>query len=86
MRLGKNGPEKTKLTGITVLLAAVSAGLCQAQAGDTCQPSSLNIPEAKCPCVYPDHRSLLPVLAPDRPKSFCPDLSLAGLHHDEGSG
>ena len=55
-------------TRLTLLFAAIAGGLCQAQAPDACQPSSLNIPEAKYPCVYPDHRILLRVLAPDAQK------------------
>ena len=46
-----------KLAGLTLVLAAVGGSLCCAQVSDNCQPSSLNIPEAKCPCVYPDHRA-----------------------------
>jgi enterochelin esterase family protein len=40
------------------LLAVLSCGLCDAQTPDSCKPSALNIPEAKYPCVYPDHRAL----------------------------
>lgn len=43
------------------LLAALSCGLCLAQAPDSCEPSALNIPEAKYPCVYRDHRALFRV-------------------------
>jgi hypothetical protein len=51
-----------------VILAALSCGLCQAQPADDCKPSSLNIPEAKYPCVYSDHRATLRVIAPDAQK------------------
>jgi enterochelin esterase family protein len=51
-----------------LMLAALISGLCQAQTPDTCKPSALNIPEAKYPCVYPDHRVLFRVLAPDAQK------------------
>jgi hypothetical protein len=47
------------------LLAALSCRLSWAQVPDNCQPSALNIPEAKYPCVFPDHRALFRVLAPD---------------------
>ena len=60
--------QKNILAHVALLLVAASVGLCQAQAPDSCQPSSLNIPEAKYPCVYTDHRILLRVLAPDAQK------------------
>jgi enterochelin esterase-like enzyme len=50
------------------VIAVLSCGLCRAQAQDDCQRSSLNIPEAKYPCVYPDHRALFRVLAPEAQK------------------
>jgi enterochelin esterase-like enzyme len=50
------------------LIGALSCGLCRAEGMGECQPSSLNIPEAKYPCVYPDHRALFRVLAPDAQK------------------
>jgi hypothetical protein len=50
------------------LVAALSCGLGRAQVAGDCQPSSLNIPEAKYPCVYPDHRALFRVLAPEAQK------------------
>jgi enterochelin esterase family protein len=53
---------------IFILATLTTCGLCQGQAGDTCKPSALNIPEAKYPCVYPDHRALFRVLAPDAQK------------------
>jgi enterochelin esterase-like enzyme len=51
-----------------LLIAALSCGLCQAQVAGDCHPSSLNIPEAKYPCVYPDHRALFRVMAPEAQK------------------
>jgi enterochelin esterase family protein len=48
-----------------VILAAFSCGLSHAQSQDDCRPSALNIPEAKFPCIYPDHKALFRVLAPD---------------------
>src|SRR4029453_8711288 len=35
---------------------------------DDCVPSVLNIPEAKYPCLYADHRALFRVVAPDAQK------------------
>jgi enterochelin esterase-like enzyme len=49
------------------ILAALSCGLCWGQSDD-CQPSALNIPEAKFPCVYQDNRVLFGVNAPDAQK------------------
>jgi enterochelin esterase family protein len=39
-----------------------------AQTPGDCMPSSLNIPEARYPCVYPDNRVTFRVLAPDAQK------------------
>ena len=33
-----------------------------------CKPSTLNIPRAQYPCVYPDHRATFRVVAPDAQK------------------
>ena len=52
-----------------LILAALSCGLCWAQAAGDCKPSALNIPEAKYPCVYPDNRALFRVVAPDAQKA-----------------
>jgi len=66
-------PRKTSFENRAVLtplfaIAVLSCGLSHAQAQDNCQPSSLNIPEAKYPCVYPDHHALFRVLAPEAQK------------------
>jgi hypothetical protein len=50
------------------LFMSLCLASCWGQAADNCQPSALNIPEAKYPCVYPDHRVLFRVLAPDAQK------------------
>jgi enterochelin esterase-like enzyme len=50
------------------VLAAVGARPCSAQSAGDCVPSALNIPEAKYPCLYPDHRALFRVVAPDAQK------------------
>src|SRR5579863_1725799 len=48
-----------------VILAALSCGLCWGEVGGDCVPSALNVPAAKYPCVYPDHRAMFRVIAPD---------------------
>ena len=50
------------------LLALFGTRPAWAQSPDDCVPSTLNIPEAKYPCVYPDHRALFRVVAPDAQK------------------
>jgi enterochelin esterase-like enzyme len=50
------------------ILAAVSCAFCWGQAADECKPSSLNIPEAKYPCIYSDNRVLFRVIAPQAQK------------------
>ena len=47
-----------------LFLAAIVCGLCWGQA-DECRPSVLNVPGAKYPCVYPDHRAMFRVIAPN---------------------
>src|SRR5262245_58766483 len=50
------------------MLSAFGARPVSAQSADACVPSTLNIPEAKYPCVYPDRRALFRVVAPDAQK------------------
>ncbi len=52
----------------TLILALLSCGLCWAQPADDCKPNALNIAEAKYPCIYPDHRVLFRVNAPEAQK------------------
>ena len=53
---------------IAALCAVSSAPVARAQTPAECQPSSLNIPEAKYPCVYPDKRATFRVIAPNAEK------------------
>ena len=50
------------------VLAALGARPGWAQSADECVPSTLNIAEAKYPCLYSDHRALFRVVAPDAQK------------------
>jgi enterochelin esterase family protein len=49
----------------TLILAALSCGLCWGQAPPDCKPNPLNIPEAKYPCIFPDNRVMYRVIAPN---------------------
>jgi enterochelin esterase-like enzyme len=49
-------------------LALLASGVCWAQVPADCKPSSLNIPGAPFPCVFPDHRAMFRVAAPDAQK------------------
>jgi enterochelin esterase-like enzyme len=51
-----------------ITLALLGCGLCWGQATEECKPSTLNIPGAQYPCVYPDHRATFRVVAPDAQK------------------
>jgi len=51
-----------------VIVAVLSCGLCFGDAAGGCTPSVLNVPGAKYPCVYPDHRAMFRVIAPDAKK------------------
>ena len=53
-------------TIIMLLLFGCQLGF--GQATDECKPSTLNIPGAKYPCVYPDDRATFRVVAPDAQK------------------
>ena len=57
-----------RILGVMGVLAAFGAPPAWAQSTDDCVPSTLNIPEAKYPCVYPDRRALFRVVAPDAQK------------------
>lgn len=60
--------HKENLMKLTLVLAALSCGMCWGQAASDCKPSTLNIPEAKYPCVYADHSALFRVIAPNATK------------------
>jgi len=51
-----------------IVFAPLFSGLCWGQVTDECKPSSLNIPGATYPCVYPDGRATFRVVAPDAQK------------------
>src|ERR1035438_1455146 len=67
-----NSPVKVKrrliVKRIVTLLALLASGVCCAQPPADCKPSSLNIPGAPYPCVFPDHRAIFRVDAPDAQK------------------
>lgn len=60
-----------------VALVLFSGALCWGQATDECKPSSLNIPGAPYPCIYPDHRVAFQVTAPEAQKV---QVRLGGAH------
>jgi enterochelin esterase-like enzyme len=51
-----------------IVFAFLASGICWAQPPADCKPSSLNIPGAPYPCVFPDHRAMFRVAAPDAQK------------------
>jgi len=53
---------------VAALCAVSGAHVTWAQTPAECQPSSLNIAEAKYPCVYPDKRAHFRVIAPNAEK------------------
>jgi enterochelin esterase family protein len=57
--------------------AILACVVCQAQSTGDCKPSSLNIPGAPYPCVYPDRRVTFRVSAADAQKV---QLRLGGVH------
>ena len=61
----------------TLTFLLVCCGLTWCQVPDGCKPSSLNIPGAPYPCVYPDGRVAFRVAAPDAQKV---QVRLGGAH------
>ena len=61
----------------TVVWALLGCALGWGQANVACKPSSLNIPGAPYPCVYPDRRVTFRVAAPDAQKV---QVRLGGAH------
>ena len=61
--LRKRRPMKT-----AIILAFLASGICWAQPPADCKPSSLNIPGAPYPCVFPDRRAMFRVAAPNAQK------------------
>jgi enterochelin esterase-like enzyme len=53
---------------LTYMLLLLASGICWAQPPADCKPSSLNIPGAPYPCIFPDHRAMFRVAAPDAQK------------------
>ena len=52
----------------TLAFLLLGCGVCWGETVDECRPSTLNIPGASYPCVYPDHRATFRLLAPDARK------------------
>ncbi len=48
-----------------LVFALLATGICWAQPPADCKPSSLNIPGAPYPCVFPDNRAIFRVVAPN---------------------
>jgi enterochelin esterase-like enzyme len=59
------------------LLVLLGCSMCFGQTTEECKPSSLNIPGAPYPCVYPDRRVTFRVAAPDAQKV---QVRLGGTH------
>jgi hypothetical protein len=55
-----------KTIAVWMLLAPA---ICLAQPPAGCKPSSLNVPGAPYPCVFPDHRAMFRLSAPDAQKA-----------------
>jgi enterochelin esterase family protein len=53
---------------LALILALLAPGMCLAQPPADCKPSSLNIPGAPYPCVFPDHHAIFRVDAPNAQK------------------
>ncbi len=50
---------------VAIAMLLVATGICWAQPPADCKPSSLNIPGAPYPCVFPDHHAMFRVSAPE---------------------
>jgi len=61
-------PAAWRIGAILCALAGFHSLGCWGQADEECQPSRLNIPGSKYPCVYPDGRATFRFTAPDAQK------------------
>ncbi len=59
---------KKALSVLALAASGLASGICWAQPPADCKPSELNIPGAPYPCVFPDHRAIFRVSAPDAQK------------------
>jgi enterochelin esterase-like enzyme len=57
----------------------LACGTCWGQAANDCKPSTLNVPGAQYPCVYPDNRATFRITAPDAQKIV---VSIVGQRHE----
>jgi enterochelin esterase-like enzyme len=53
---------------IAIVLTLLTSGICIAQPPADCKPSELNIPGAPYPCIFPDHRAMFRIDAPEAQK------------------
>ena len=60
-----------------LLLVGITCSLCLGQSAHECKPSIYNVPESHYPCVHPDNRATVQVIAPDAKKV---ELRMAGGH------
>lgn len=60
-----------------LLAVVLGSSLCWGQSADDCKPALYNVPGAQFPCVHPDNRVTVQVLAPDAQKV---ELRMAGTH------
>ncbi len=63
----------------TQVFAAIALTCASCWAQSDCKPSSLNVPEAKYPCIYPDNRVMFRIQAPDAQKV---SIRLGGQGYD----
>ena len=66
-----------------IVFALLASGIAWAQPPADCKPSALNIPGAPYPCVFPDHRAMFRVAAPNAQSSKSPRGHR--VRHEEGS-
>jgi enterochelin esterase-like enzyme len=57
-----------KILLLAVVVGTWTCSTASAQPPEDCRPSALNIPGAPYPCVFPDHRVMFRVAAPDAQK------------------
>ena len=60
--------KRTTLVAVFACVCVYSGTSAREQPPADCKPSSLNIPGAPYPCVYPDNRVMFRVVAPDAQK------------------
>ena len=60
--------KRTTLLAVFACVCVYASTSAREQPPAECTPNPLNIPGAPYPCIYPDHRAMFRIVAPDAQK------------------